>query len=372
MSAKPDVCFVSSDVYGYLSPDSATSGGGAERQQFLIGKYLNEELNYNISYITNSPRDISHEIIDGMSVWGNLPEPRGLLYSGYRFGKLAEIMKKSNADIYYVRGNHFLCICVAIICKAIGKDYVYAVANDADVEPKHWEEKSSYLKWLYFWSVKNASHVTTLTEYQKDILSNEYGIPPTVIPCGYNLPPKSDIIPASEREYVLWVGRINKDQKHPERYIAIANELPQIDFVMIGPPRDDNEWAADIITRAKETENLSYMGFIPPNEIHEFYRKASILVNTSDYEGFGNVFLEAWRYGTPVISLNYTLDGIISSRDVGIHSGTMENMVNDVCSLHTNDENREYLGLNGRKLVYNQFNISRVARKLSDLFISTA
>ncbi len=48
----------------------------------------------------------------------------------------------------------------------------------------------------------------------------------------------------------------------------------------------------------------------------EFYRKASVLCCTSDFEGFPNTFLEAWSWGLPVVS-TFDPDGLIIDRGLG-------------------------------------------------------
>ncbi|MFP8890758.1 glycosyltransferase family 4 protein [Natrialbaceae archaeon A-CW2] len=366
MNDRPDICFVSSMVYGYLNPDEATKGGGAERQQYMIGKKLLEN-GHIVSYITCSDHKKAPEYIDGFEVWGNLPESNGSLFAPYRLLKLMQIMRKVKAKKYYVRGNPFLCISVALISKILGQSFIYAVANDANVDPSRSASNQDLLRRLYIWAIDQADHVTTLTESQKRILDQEYGISATVVPCGYSLPVKSDIQPPYEREYVLWVGRLTKEQKRPERYLKIVEEIPDIDFVMIGPPSGDRKWDEEIRRRASELENLTFKDFVPPDEIHKYYQKASVLVSTSEYEGFGNVFLEAWCYQTPVISLRYTIDGIISNKEVGIHSSTMDQIVDDISALHHDEDRRQILGKNGRQLVSDEFSIDEVTRQLEEL-----
>ncbi|MCU4754402.1 glycosyltransferase [Halobacteria archaeon AArc-curdl1] len=363
MATSPDICFVSTEVYGYLNPDQATSGGGAERQQYMIGKELRNR-GYSVSYITCSNNDQAFEQINGFEVWGNLPQSNGVLFGPYRLLKLMQIMQKVDAKTYYVRGNRFLTIGVALVCKLLGQPYIYCVASDINVEPEH---NNSLWGKYYIKAVDQAGHVTTLTKHQQDILNDEYGISATVVPCGYTIPAESEIVPPNKREYVLWVGRLTKNPKRPDRFLEIAEQLPHINFVMVAAPGDNEDWNKKIRRQAGALENVSFEGFVPPDEIHDYYRKASMLVSTSEYEGFGNVFLEAWRYQTPVISLKYTLDDVISDQKVGIHSGSMSQMIDDIDALHSDTHARHTMGENGRKLVINEFSIDIVANKVQCL-----
>ena len=49
---------------------------------------------------------------------------------------------------------------------------------------------------------------------------------------------------------------------------------------------------------------VEFVGWIPPEKIKTYYRKASVFVMPSLMEGFGLVFLEAMAQGLPVIGGN--------------------------------------------------------------------
>jgi len=51
------------------------------------------------------------------------------------------------------------------------------------------------------------------------------------------------------------------------------------------------------------------------------------VINTSNFEGFPNIFLEAWATGVPVISLNVDPGNVIKKRRLGICcEGSLERM----------------------------------------------
>jgi glycosyltransferase involved in cell wall biosynthesis len=133
-------------------------------------------------------------------------------------------------------------------------------------------------------------------------LQEHYDVASTVVPNGY---PLADCYPPfEEREFFLWVGRLNRDQKRPHLFLDVAEKLPDKKFKLIGPKGDDDEYVEHLMERIGRLENVEYRGTVPPDQISEYYKKAVALVSTSKYEGFPNTFLEAWRVQTPVLSLS--------------------------------------------------------------------
>lgn len=362
----PRICFVSDTIHTYLGSSNVRGAGGAERQQYLLAEQLCER-GHSIAVATLNIETVHDERFD---VYPCIPDVRGVIGAPYKLIHVVNCLRRIDADIYYVRGNDFLCLATALATQLAGGRFVYAVANDADVEPAYWNARSNLLHRLYLRSLRSADAVTTLTDHQRRVLSDCYGINARVIPCGYNLPNSSEVVEASEREYVLWVGRMDPDQKKPMRFVDLARSLPEEQFLMIGPSDNDEPEHAEIVRRAaSEVKNLEYLGFIDPDDIHDYFRRAKLLVNTSDYEGFGNIFLEAWRYETPVISLHYTLDGLIPESDAGVHAeGRVSKLRTVVAELKSDPEMRSRMGAAGRELVESEFTLSTVVDDYEILF----
>jgi glycosyltransferase involved in cell wall biosynthesis len=77
--------------------------------------------------------------------------------------------------------------------------------------------------------------------------------------------------------------------------------------------------------------------------------KAKFLLNTSNFEGFSNTFLEAWAVGTPVLStVNVNPDSIISNHTLGI----VYNEVFDLCRQHATLSRELYQLMSGNARQY--------------------
>ena len=69
------------------------------------------------------------------------------------------------------------------------------------------------------------------------------------------------------------------------------------------------------------------------------------MVNTSDFEGFPNTFIEAWMRGVPVISLNVDPDNILERKKIGFHSRTYNKLCKQLTFLMNNESVRNEMGM---------------------------
>lgn len=130
-----------------------------------------------------------------------------------------------------------------------------------------------------------------------------------------------------KEKMLLYVGRLERKQKRIERILAVWQTLQshyadwQLCIVGDGPDRQRLE----NIVYSQQLKNVTFAGFQPPEP---FYRQASILLQSSDYEGFGLVIPEAMSMGVvPIVYGSYTsiydiiqdgINGFISAPKAGI------------------------------------------------------
>lgn len=112
--------------------------------------------------------------------------------------------------------------------------------------------------------------------------------------------PSSISIISKEKE-IIYVGRIEYNQKRTYRVVDIWKELeskyPEWRLTIVGDGDDKD----DLQKRIKEygLKRIELIGFVNP---HEYYKRSSVLLMTSEYEGFPLVILEGMTYGcVPVV-----------------------------------------------------------------------
>lgn len=103
-------------------------------------------------------------------------------------------------------------------------------------------------------------------------------------------------------ERILTVGSL-KDQKNYPLLLRSFAELrsPEARLMLLGQGAREAALRA-MATELEISERVVFAGFHP--DPTPFYQTADLFVLSSDYEGFGNVIVEALACGTPVVSTN--------------------------------------------------------------------
>jgi glycosyltransferase involved in cell wall biosynthesis len=188
------------------------------------------------------------------------------------------------------------------------------------------------------------------------------------IPNGYPIVPGDEISPHNCRDTILWVGRIQKEQKRPDRFLEIARQCPSLEFKLVGPLDGDPEYCEEILDKVESLPNVEYAGFVKPDKIDQYYNNACALVNTSEYEGFPNTFLEGWQCETPIVSMEYDFDGLLVEHDIGFLTGNCAKTADCLIKLANNVELREQIGKNGRRFVKSRYSIGSAVDAYEEIF----
>lgn len=295
------ICFVSLSAYGYFN-ESAPAGGGAQRQLYFLATNLTDS--FDVHFVVGDYRQPKTEIREDVTLHRAYTPDRSAspLQRIGQLGRLVNALRRADADVYVVRCPPQKLNILYVLTRLLRRPLVYHVATDAFVSSTP-EGVSGIQQKLYYKALQTCP-VITQKPYQADQLQTFWDTSATVIPNGY--PPASVIDTFESREHFLWVGRLDKTEKRPHLFLDLADELPDHQFIMIGPPERDDSYSEHVIERASSSSNVTYSGRVSPSNIHKYYQRAIAVINTSapQREGFPNTFLESWRYGTPILSLD--------------------------------------------------------------------
>lgn len=306
---KPHICFVAPDTWPVLANDrSVQSAGGAQVQQSLLAKSLVRR-GFRVSMICMDYGQPDRVTIDGVTVFKCHAPVQGLPVIRFfhpRLTSLWSAMRRVDADIYYQRSAAAQTGVIALFAKRYGRRFVYAAACDLDVaRDQNWKLFQRRAGWrdrqLFQLGLTLADDIVAQHAGQMNDCRRWHGRSPTVVPscCADPLGNSAD-----SNGVVLWVSAL-RTGKRPELFLEMARRLPHLRFRMVGGPSAEAGGEA-LFARIKQAAtampNLEFVGFVPFGQIDAHFNAARVFVNTSDYEGFPNTFLQSWSRGIPTVS----------------------------------------------------------------------
>jgi glycosyltransferase involved in cell wall biosynthesis len=131
-----------------------------------------------------------------------------------------------------------------------------------------------------------------------------------------------------ERRYesntYVWIGKLSVWKKRFDKLIEIALQYPDVTIKVIGPWKEVED-PEEIIGNLKAQgtsipRNVHFFGKLSEPRCASIIGDSKFLISTSQQEGegFPNTFLEAWKLGIPVFSLQFDPDQIIEKNELGI------------------------------------------------------
>ena len=366
------ICFIGLGTCFLISNRESKNIIGPDIQQFILGKELIKN-NFNISFICHE------KSIKKFNVHSD--DEFKLIYVNYENNKFKLLkylktffnniksVKIANADIYVHHGG-----IEGLIPLLLGKKCVLSIASDAFLDQSLIKINSKEFKKSIFsfvsianWiNIKYSNLIIVQNEFQRNILREKFKIDANLIKIPFNISDKVSI-KKSTPSTVLWVGAMAK-VKQPNLFVKLAKEMPDVNFQMIGGHYNNAKLFNHIKKQASNLDNLDFLGAVPFNDINDYFKKASILINTSVFEGFPNSFVQAWMNFTPVITLNVDPDGVIISNNMGFTSKSYDQLKQNLFCLLENDELRWRMGFNGRQYVEQEHDISKIVSQYCELF----
>ncbi|MGH6677882.1 MAG: glycosyltransferase, partial [Bradyrhizobium sp.] len=170
----------------------------------------------------------------------------------------------------------------------------------------------------------------------------------------------------AQRRYIAWLGVFRYGKNLPLLF-RIAQEFPNLEFRVAGMlDRKVDQSTVDAVNGLRHLPNVEMVGYVRRTDVQKFLSEATMLLSTSDFEGFSNVFLEALAVGTPVITRRQVdPDSIIARHNLGASAEDDLTLSKSVKAFWDMEAN-EYGALAGRCQIYVKANHSPtvIARRL--------
>jgi glycosyltransferase involved in cell wall biosynthesis len=163
-----------------------------------------------------------------------------------------------------------------------------------------------YVRWTVRLTARRATLILADSRATADDLVELYGVARERIRVVY---PGVGPVPAGERPrepLVLHVGELGRRKRIPElieafgRYRAAAPaDPPPCRLAIVGASGPDE---AEIRALAERADGVDFLGYVDDAALDDLYRRATLVVYASAYEGFGLPIVEAMLRGTPVLA----------------------------------------------------------------------
>ncbi|WP_161850288.1 glycosyltransferase family 4 protein [Bradyrhizobium sp. CCBAU 051011] len=193
---------------------------------------------------------------------------------------------------------------MAFVAGQLRIPFVHRVVSDADVDERY-KIGLRYYEWLpYSWARHRTAAFLCQNEYQREKLAALFpGTPIHIIHNAIVVAEDAAApLPRAARRYVAWLG-VFRDGKNLPLLFRIAQELPAVKFRVAGmPDRNVDQATLDAVNGLRHLPNVELVGGVRRADVQQFLSEATMLLCTSDVEGFSNTYLEALATGTPVVT----------------------------------------------------------------------
>lgn len=295
----------------------AGSTGGAETQILLLARALNQR-GRRVAIATFDLGSGLPEHVEGIEIVRLPMRPLGgarVERLRWRFALLVALARKSDAEVLVQRAAGAETGWIGVLARLRHRRFAYSSANVIDFEFDRLERSRRVVR-LFRLGVRLAHVIVVQTHEQADLCRRHWHRPSVVI--------RSLAEPArlrsAEPDAFLWIGRM-APYKRPEAFVDLAARVPQARFLMVGAasPLDMNLFDR-VSAAAAGLSNLELLPFRARADLAPLFDRAVAVVNTSDFEGMPNVFLEGWARGIPALALSHDPDGVIERHRLGWHA----------------------------------------------------
>lgn len=377
------VCFVRPDAIRLFEPGAAGEIGGAQVRSYTFATALARRPGYHVTFVIDVDGIRQPQVYDGVTVHFRprrqyprtselLRQPAGhwkiAASMQYRLVRSARkrlglppseavrLLRRIKADVYCCFGVGQASAELIRAARRLGAKSVLFLVHDRDVEDNcaaarvTCDSTRRRLRRARDFAIASADEIVAQSKHQQQRLMSRFGRRCPVIrnPIDLSVARADAPRPVAGR-YALWIGRADTFHKRADRLLQLASRSPNVAFVAVM-----NRFAGDSfeMLAADAPDNVRIIEDVPFQEIDSYFAAASLLVNTSDAEGFPNTFLQAAKAKVPIVSYGVDPDGMLSRHGCGLVAdsdlGQMAGFVKRLWSEHV--EGRR-IGKLGRRYV---------------------
>lgn len=223
----------------------------------------------------------------------------------------------------------------------------------------------------YGWCIRKADICIALSYTWKKMIEDCYHV--DNIRVLYNPCPEVERIPYSYRDkYILFAGTVSQRKGNQDlvaAFATIASKFPDWKIKIAG-----NGEIEQGLKQAEELgiqNQIEYLGWISGAAKDELFKKSAIYCLPSYAEGFPMSVLDAWAYGTPVITTpvggmpDVAKDG---ENMMVFEPGNIEKLTEKIESLLSDELLRNRIAKASCDFANNKFNVKTITKELGEIY----
>ncbi len=348
---KVKILFLSSYAHLVLQRSKTRVSGGAELQLALLSREL----------VTRSHAGRPIEVV---VAGGDTGQPDGAIYDGVRvrnagkfhtgqplemlgaIPRVAEILRQERPDWVMVLGWTAWLFLLCGLKPWFGGRLGFICGLDTEVNGEF--RRANPLRGALFeFALRRCDVRYAMTEHQRQLFHA------AGMSCGFYrnlILPRSGDPPPEKPIDLLWVSRC-QPIKRPLLFLDLVEALPTARCRMVCPP-EDAALFAQVRARAAQLPNLELSERVPYDEIQAVYDSAKVFVNTSEWEGWPNSFIQAGLGQTALLSLDVNPDDLFAKFQPGHYAaGNWPDFLQAAQSLLDNEARWRQAGRNAERFV---------------------
>lgn len=347
--------------------------GGAEIQiSYLVNELVRENFDVYYIYEDNGTNILNSQKIHLFPLKKiNIKNRFGKRWFLY-YKRIKKTLNDIKPDCIYTRLYSSWSGIAAVYAKNNAIRHIWAIASDSDIN--RLSRNRSCLKPFDFiedYFVKKAFKYATLiltqNSFQQEMLLSLHGRNGIKIP-QMSLPErKNEIRKDCKIVNVIWVANI-KPIKRPENFLELVKSNKNnkfVKFTMVG--RCSSSYNLLLTQLADAQSNFYYLGELSNEEVNELLCQAHVLINTSEYEGFSNTFVQAWLRKVVVLSMRSNPDGVITHEKIGYMCKTVSELDMKLKFLQNNKDVLDEMAEKAYKYAINNHSVSNNISKVIEL-----
>lgn len=300
--------------------------GGAEMQVQMLVRRLVAQGEFDVHFVAREidpgyrPEGYAlHKVASRRSLAGTYP---------LDVGPLMDLLGRIQPDAIYQRVGGAYTFAAARYAQQARRRMIWHVSSNNDLAVTAWRPSlrsplEQLDRRLIDYGARHATSVIVQNAEQAGLLHRLFGRADAIrIPNFHPVPSRLPRKP-NDRITVCWLANL-KPLKQPQLFLDLAADFERrsdLRFVVAGAQQMHGPAWEALLARMRRAPNLEYVGHLRPDDANELLTRSHILVNTSEYEGFPNTFIQAWFREVPVISLNVNPDQLLDGERLGYCAG---------------------------------------------------